>query len=334
MFLTSGYRLRAEILEKAGRYDEAERARREGLDMAAEVLTDGPLRDQYLIWPVGEYYASLSKFLRKVGQTDDAARLIEALGEESFENANCWVWEMMARTYYELGALLSRTDQPRAEERAWRRVVLLSERMARAEPHVPRHDRDLARCHLQLAELLRRTGRTSEAEERERRSAQAAGRWREAVDRMVEQKPEDADELNGISWWLATWPVPAMRDPARAVELARKAVEREPKNGAYWGTLGVADYRAGDWGRAVEDLERSRELLGKTPDARLSFALAMARWRQGSQDEARTQFERASTTMGRYGMRDDEVRRFRDEAAALLDVKMPRSEEKPKTIPD
>ncbi len=158
MFLTNGYRFRAVILEKTGRYDEAERAYRKGLDVALAVVADGPPRDQYLIWPIGEYFAFLGELLLKVGRADEAARLIDLLGEETFENAGSWVWQMMAGTYSQLGFLLSRTDQPRAEERAWRRLILLNERIARAEPRVPRHDRELARWHKHLADLLRRGG--------------------------------------------------------------------------------------------------------------------------------------------------------------------------------
>ena len=47
-----------------------------------------------------------------------------------------------------------------------------------------------------------------------------------------------------------TWFVDLPREPddaALAVRLARKAVEWEPEQSAYWNTLGLAHYRAGDW---------------------------------------------------------------------------------------
>jgi hypothetical protein len=114
----------------------------------------------------------------------------------------------------------------------------------------------------------------------------------------VEQQPDNAAELNGIAWNPATWPVPALRDAARAVELARKAVAREPKSWSHWDTLGVALYRSGDWDGAAEALARSRELLGKDHPG-TAFFLALARWRQGDRDEARAQFRSGRRGGGR-----------------------------------
>jgi tetratricopeptide (TPR) repeat protein len=146
---------------------------------------------------------------------------------------------------------------------------------------------------------------------------------------MFAPQPEDATQFPGwfrhnSVWMLATSPVPAMRDAARAVELARKAVERNPKQGLAWSTLGVALYGAGDWGAAVDALERSRELVGEGFGATTGFVLAMAYWRRGDHDVARTQFHRAVTAAGPLAAEfDDEVERFRAEAAALLGEKLP-----------
>jgi uncharacterized protein HemY len=63
---------------------------------------------------------------------------------------------------------------------------------------------------------------------------------------------------------LATSPDSKFRDPKRAVELAKKAVKLAPKEGNYWNTLGVAQYRASDWKEAIAALEKSIELLRAT----------------------------------------------------------------------
>jgi uncharacterized protein HemY len=112
--------------------------------------------------------------------------------------------------------------------------------------------------------------------------------------------------------------VPAIRDAARAVELAKKAVKLEPNREGYWDTLGVALYRSGDWDGAAEALRRSRELMGRD-DPGTVLVLAMAQWRRGRPDEARALFDEAATPLRRPGATvTDEQSQFLGEASALL----------------
>jgi Flp pilus assembly protein TadD len=113
------------------------------------------------------------------------------------------------------------------------------------------------------------------------------------------------------------------RNPACAVELAAKAVQGSPKNAELAGTLGTARYRTGDWKQAAQDLERAiRHRSPKDPrNANESFFLAMACWQLGDRAGARTWFDRGIALMDRDKARDDEVRRFRAEAAELLGIK-------------
>src|SRR5262249_13545544 len=59
--------------------------------------------------------------------------------------------------------------------------------------------------------------------------------------------PDHDKAHNALAWLLATCPDAKLRDPERAVELARKAIQLKPEVGIYRKTLGVAHYRAGDW---------------------------------------------------------------------------------------
>jgi WD40 repeat protein/tRNA A-37 threonylcarbamoyl transferase component Bud32 len=126
---------------------------------------------------------------------------------------------------------------------------------------------------------------------------------------------------NDLAWLLATCPSPTLRDPRRAQELAQKAVEAAPERGEYWNTLGVADYRAGDWKAAVEALEKSMRLR-RGGDSSDWFFLAMASWQRGVKDEARKQYDQAVQWMETNRPDDDELRRFRAEAAELLGLKV------------
>jgi tetratricopeptide (TPR) repeat protein len=135
---------------------------------------------------------------------------------------------------------------------------------------------------------------------------------------MREFEPKHSMAQNNLAWRLATSPEGRYRDPSRAVMLAEKALARSPKNGTYQNTLGVARYRAGDWKRAVAELEQSRELLAKSLDSFNTFFLAMAHWQLGNKDEARQFHQQAVQWMETNQPKDEELRRFRAEAEELL----------------
>src|SRR5262249_22467828 len=143
---------------------------------------------------------------------------------------------------------------------------------------------------------------------------------------------------NRFAWFLAVCPDSGLRDPARAVQLARKAMQLWPVDHGYrpdyyrtliapylhagtnWTTLGVAHYRAGQWKEAVAALEHSieRRLDGDSIDW---FFLAMVRWRLGEKDKARESYDRAVQWMEKNKPKNEELRRFRAEAAELLELK-------------
>jgi Flp pilus assembly protein TadD len=126
---------------------------------------------------------------------------------------------------------------------------------------------------------------------------------------------------------LATCPEAEVRNPARAVEVARKAVELAPKVGNYWNTLGVAHYRAGEAKEAVAALKKSTELR-QGGDAFDWLFLAMAHRKLGNADEARTWYDQAvawqeknKEALAKDKPHADEVRRFRAEAEEVLELK-------------
>jgi tetratricopeptide (TPR) repeat protein len=131
--------------------------------------------------------------------------------------------------------------------------------------------------------------------------------------------PKYAPAWNGAAWLLAECPNPKFRDPSRAVELAGKAVALAPNRGSFQYTLGVAHFRAGNWKEAVAALQKSME-LGKGGDSSDWFFLAMARWKLGQKEEARTWYEKAVAWMAEHRPEDDGLRRIRTEAAQVLGV--------------
>jgi eukaryotic-like serine/threonine-protein kinase len=139
-------------------------------------------------------------------------------------------------------------------------------------------------------------------------------------------RDKQAEELNNQAWPLATNPEATLRDPARAVELAQKAVDLCPKQAMYWNTLGVAHYSAGHWKDAIEALTKSMELQKGKLESFDTFFLAMAHWRLGEKEKARQWYDRAVQWLEKNKQalqkpHQEELRRFRAEAAELLGIK-------------
>src|SRR5262249_7998103 len=91
-------------------------------------------------------------------------------------------------------------------------------------------DRNLGGAHRHLADALLRTGRLEEG--------------LAEYEETIRIKRDNAYAYDGLAWALATRPEARLRDPGRAVEAARRAVELDPKQMNFWQTLGWAEYRA------------------------------------------------------------------------------------------
>jgi tetratricopeptide (TPR) repeat protein len=133
--------------------------------------------------------------------------------------------------------------------------------------------------------------------------------------------PRDPKALNNLAWRLVTGPA-ADRDPARALQLIQDALKQQPKNALFLNTLGVVQYRNGQYAAAVATLEESLS-AGKGAFAGFDlFFLAMCHARLGAPDKARDCFERAvkwcDGKKGLAGHHVQELKAFRAEAEAVL----------------
>jgi Flp pilus assembly protein TadD len=125
-----------------------------------------------------------------------------------------------------------------------------------------------------------------------------------------------------MAWFLTVRHDLRRPEAALAVKLAKRAVELAPKNGNYWNTLGVAQYRDGAWEDARISLSKAVE-LGQGGSAFDFFFLAMSHWQLGEKDKARDWYGKAVQWMDKNKPQDEELRRFRTETATLLGIKEP-----------
>jgi tetratricopeptide (TPR) repeat protein len=143
----------------------------------------------------------------------------------------------------------------------------------------------------------------------------------EYVDRAGEGRAGTA-LLQTFALCLANCPETKLRDPERALGIARKLVQRSGTGRIVKSitrlTLGIAEYRVGDYAEAVETLESA---LGVAPDrdAIAKLFLAMARHRLGD-PEARASYDEAVRWIEAQEPDDAELARFRAEARAVLGI--------------
>jgi tetratricopeptide (TPR) repeat protein len=215
-----------------------------------------------------------------------------------------------ANGYVVLGTVLAATGQRHEAESKYREGVKMLDRLVTQSPDSAYLKIDLARALAGLADLLTASDRPKEADEIFRR-----------VVRIYEQlragSPDVAAINNEVAWFLVATSELRLRDAALAVRLAQKAVSAQPKSSDFRNTLGVALYRNGDTHAAIAEIEHAMSLRSGG-DSHDWFFLAMAHQRLGDREKAQMWFDWAVEWMDKNKPRDDELRRFRTEAEAVL----------------
>ena len=116
-------------------------------------------------------------------------------------------------------------------------------------------------------------------------------------------------------------------DLSRALALAETNVAYFPNDGLLRTTLGIVQYRARRWDEAIATLMKASELDEGRRFAPRGFVLAMAHWQKGQKEKARDLFEQSVAWMDEQRPDHPELLRARVEAAALLGLGGPGSDE-------
>ncbi len=292
----------------AGKSAQAEAAVREAVQIYDRVLAGGKLKrsvEQY----AARNFVNLGRILDASGQSREAEQsyrkavnLLDGVIKELPQSV-MYPRIALARALPYLADLLKRLGRPQEAVELCRRVIELHETLKDRFPHEPEHRMKMAQSGLEVACLLHGLGRQTEATEALRKALKLAG--------------PDPDVDNDLAWFLATGPEPGLRDAAMALRLARKVVAARPESASYRNTLGVAYFRHGDDPAAVAELEKSASMAGGGSPLDW-FYLAMAHWRLGDRDKARSYFDRSVAWIVTRKSHDEELGRFHAEAQALL----------------
>jgi len=150
-----------------------------------------------------------------------------------------------------------------------------------------------------------------------------------AWQRAASLDPGNIESRNAAAWTLVTAADTKLREPARAVALAREALAIDDKPSGTWNTLGVALCREGKWKEAIEALaESSKRSAGGTAFDWLFAAIAYKRL--GDDAQAQASYERASTWEAKHAKSltpdgQEELARFRAEAVEALGIPVPQA---------
>src|SRR5207249_7440084 len=118
-------------------------------------------------------------------------------------------------------------------------------------------------------------------------------------------------------WLLVAGPDPKFWDGKRAVELMNKVETLGGQTAESRRIMGLAHYRAGNWKESLAALQEAMK-LAKGGDSFDWFFLAMAQWRLGEKEKAHKWFDQAVQWTDKNQPQNEELRRFRVEAAELM----------------
>jgi tetratricopeptide (TPR) repeat protein len=149
--------------------------------------------------------------------------------------------------------------------------------------------------NLFVVNLFRKLGLRADVLERlKNMPSLSASRRREAID-AAQRCPENPLILDALAWQLVEKSDGAMSDYRKAVLFSEEACMLEPEKAMYRITLGAAYFRARNYSKALDTLDRANRIkLGEaqTIDAKGLAFLAMTHHQLGRVKEAHSELER------------------------------------------
>ncbi len=118
-------------------------------------------------------------------------------------------------------------------------------------------------------------------------------------------------------------PVAKFRDTQRAIKLLEKAITIRPEHADTWKYLALARYRANKWNDALEAAKEAKR-FGGAEYFSAAFVEAAAHWQLGNKEKALHCYQEAAQWLEKTHPGDEELCLERDEAAALLGIRVPK----------
>jgi tetratricopeptide (TPR) repeat protein len=231
--------------------------------------------------------------------------------------------ERVATRCADLALLLATADRNAEAERYYSEAVEAMEQLIAGSPQDAYRQR-LCSIYQDQGDLMLALSRRKEATSAYRRAI-------ELLQGVVARAPDVPLYVRELAAVLAKCPVVELRDTERAVELAERASHLAPEESASWYTLGLAQYRAGNFPAALAALKEWEEQSAGS-DSREWFLLAITCWQLGNapgateeeraryQKEAHRSYARGVERQEQHKALNKDLFRLRAEAAALLSI--------------
>jgi tetratricopeptide (TPR) repeat protein len=224
--------------------------------------------------------------------------------------------------YGKLGWALFALGRTEEAEGTIRRGLALAQKLTNDHPGAQPYPVLLAARYDDLGLMLEAAQRPEEAVEAFRNAIKL-------FENTVAEFPEEPNANHDMAFRLASCPAIQFRNPGRAVELAKKTLQKIPTRADWWRTLALAEYRIRNWSAARDAALKARQLQPASDDWDL-FVLVMTQWQLGNKNEAQNTYKQAVNWMdkscpwgiGHMPPRID-IRSLRNEAAELLGITDP-----------
>lgn len=205
-----------------------------------------------------------SRKLRAAGQFDQAIQRAEAAAQLAPQDE---------RPHEEIASLLlhqGSVDEAIAQYQQARRLNPFSSAALRGLAGAYVRKGDIESATLILEEILGKNAQSADGQRLLGDLCQQDGLDRLAIryyERSLEINPDQAETHNNLGWLLATSPVVELRDPARALAHAQKAVALDDwKQAAFIDTLAEALFVNGRFGEAVTTQTRTLQIEPKNQE--------------------------------------------------------------------
>ena len=226
----------------------------------------------------------------------------------------------MATAYDTLAHLLQSANRMQEALLDCQKAAEIRQTLLEDSPDESEYRLAVAQSHSSLAMLLAAMGRNEEA----KASAETAiTQYRE----LIRQRHKFPIAYEGLARLLSTFSFYPPRDASQAVRLAETAVKLAPEYRPHWQTLCIAQYRAGNWQEAVSAMQES-EKVAVDWDLHARLFAAMAYWQMDNKEEAQRLYHETVKKIEENQPLDEELNRFRAEAADSLQVTKEPEEEK------
>jgi serine/threonine protein kinase len=314
----------AEACVGPGRLQEGERFARRAISLAEELVRGPAARPEYQR-VLANSLADHAEILRQGGNCPEAVESYQkaiaafqkltpdSSGQPEYQHdLQPFYWHNLGNCYRDLGSTLGLLDRVEEAKSAFATAIRIHAKLVADFPTALHFWTALFRDYRDTGTMFWARGRTREAD-------QAYCRASEFAERMAAVFAAE-DLVYDFAQFLVTCPNPKWWDARRARDWASRVTRLRQKYAEEWTVLGIAHYRLGDYPSAIAALDKARSLR---PDeyAADEFFLAMAHWRLGDERQGREWYDKAVAWLNRTVVRNQDLLRYRAEAAELLGIK-------------